>query len=437
MGDANFLNQQQPCLRLVGTPKAINGTVHLPASKSISNRLLVLQALAPQQVSIENLSDARDTQVLKSLLERVGCWTDPPTGACFEPYQPYHQLDVGDAGTAMRFLTAFAACSAHRFILTGSPRMLQRPVGELVEALRELGASVFYTGQKGCPPLMIEGRMLKGGRVSIDASVSSQFVSALLLVAARFDQGLELHLRAHVASYNYIKMTLGLLEEFGVLWDWDKNIIRIQPRVIFSKKTVVVEADWSSASYFYALLALAEEGELLLPGLQNKSLQGDAVCEQIFAQWGVKTEFTRQGVRLSKSQHSSLPEFFEYNFSACPDLAQTLAVVCAAKGVPARLTGLESLPLKETDRLNALRQELEKMAIPVRVVQNSVLEMGSGKMQVVHPIATWNDHRMAMSFAPLALLHNPLQVMDPAVVEKSFPQFWQQWAALGFQMENA
>ncbi|MHB8262059.1 MAG: 3-phosphoshikimate 1-carboxyvinyltransferase [Bacteroidia bacterium] len=413
--------------------KVVEGVVSLPASKSISNRLLILKTVAGfKDIEIHNLSNARDTQILQSIL------TSPLS---FGEGLGVRSLDVQDAGTAMRFLTAYLSCIDGEWIITGSERMQQRPIGALVQVLRSMGADIEYLKNQGYPPLKIRGKKLKGGKVSVDASVSSQFISALLLVSPMFSEPLELHLENDMVSTSYINMTLQLMRQWGANFIWNNHIITVENKTYHKPaSTLFVESDWSAASYFYSIIALAKDGEIMLPNLARNSLQGDSVCPELFEQLGVSTQFTNGGILLKKTKSklkktNKQVEKFAYNFINCPDIAQTLAVCCAAKNILTNLRGLQTLTLKETNRIDAIKTELGKFN------HLQAKEISSPKNAIhIHPklkikdvtIATYNDHRMAMSFAPLALRCNQITIENPSVVDKSFPHYWNELQKLGF-----
>jgi len=393
----------------------IEGNITLNGSKSISNRILMIQAISQSHFSIKNLSNAKDTEVLKSLLSK----TDQPL------------LDAGEAGTTYRFMTAFLALLGANHVLMGSKRMCQRPIGLLVDALNGLGANIQYVGKKGFPPLQMKENDASawGNKITIAANVSSQFISALLLLAPVLPKGLEIQLDGKIISRPYIQMTLNLMEEFGIVYMWHKNSIKV-PNQTYSPKEFTVEADWSAASYYYSLVAIGEDVEIQLNGLQQNSVQGDAVLVDLMQKFGVKTRFNEKGIFLKKEPIEI--SYFKYDFSDCPDIAQTVAVICAALGVDAELTGLETLTIKETDRIYALKTELEKMGAKVKTTQNSIwIKKGIDKTIKNVTISTYNDHRMAMSFAPLTLMYENLEIEDKDVVEKSYPKFWEDFTLLG------
>ncbi len=404
--------------------KIIKTRIDLAGSKSISNRALIIRALCKQPFEIYRLANANDTRLLQTLLESK----DPVR-------------DAGPAGTTFRFLTAFLALQPGEQILTGTERMKQRPVGVLVEALRRLGANIDYLEREGYPPLRI-GEPSGMGRISslsISAGTSSQFVSALLMVAPVLPSGLTLNLEGKIVSRSYIEMTLSQMAYFGVRHQWEGNSIYIAPQD-YEARPFRVEADWSAASYHYAAAAFAGELDLQLDGLFPDSVQGDSALVEIMENFGIKTEFNADGARLLKNGRP-LARTFEWDFIQCPDIAQTLAVICAGMGVKGVFTGLETLRIKETDRLSALRDELGKIN-----VRFSPLAMDKtpkeywaceGKADLTgHPVFnTYEDHRMAMAFAPLASF-GPLAINDPMVVVKSYPEFYEDLEKLGFVVER-
>lgn len=396
--------------------KLLKGTITLNGSKSISNRILMIQAIANQTFEISNLSNANDTTTLKGLLEKLE-----------EPL-----LDAGEAGTAYRFMTAYLAWRGENQVLIGNKRMCERPIGVLADALNALGANIQYVGKVGFPPLQMKEHQPAAWkqRIRVGAHVSSQFISALLLIAPALPQGIELILEGKVISRPYIQMTLNLMENFGIVSMWHSDMIKVPPQE-YEVQPFVVEADWSAASYYYSLIALSKAGSALqLNGLQKSSVQGDAVLVELMQQFGVSTTFNKTGILLKKQDKEI--SHFKYDFSDCPDIAQTLATLCAAKQVNALLTGLETLSIKETDRITALKVELEKLGASVEVTESSLwIKKGIDPSQDELEIGTYKDRRMAMSFAPLKLLLPNLKVEDPTVVGKSYPNFWKDLGILG------
>lgn len=402
----------------------LRGTVHLDGSKSISNRVLIVRAICGSPFPIEHLSSSDDTRTLETLL-----------------HADADVLDAGAAGTTYRFMTAYLALSAKRpIMLTGSPRMLQRPIGPLVESLRALGAHIDYVGNEGFPPLRIHPPALTSERktLNIPASTSSQFVSALLLCSPLLPGGLELHLEGELVSRPYVEMTRSIMKYFGVESEWKENGIWVPPQK-YQPRPFKVEADWSAASYYYSMVAIAQRADLQLEGLFADSLQGDAVVAKIMEKLGVGTEFAEKGVRIYKMDKEPVP-FLEQDFLPCPDLVQTVAVACAALGVHGLFTGLETLRIKETDRIEALRHELAKVGVlltslPARFSKRSKKTFfsleGKARVEQSPRFKTWDDHRMAMSLAPLALLGS-IVIEEPRVVSKSYPAFWEDLQKIGF-----
>lgn len=378
--------------------------IPLPSSKSESNRALVIDALTDGINQLSNLAEARDTQTMIRLLQ-----DNPPV------------WDVLDAGTTMRFLTAFAAATNQHKVMTGTARMCQRPIGILVDALRTIGAEIHYMNEEGYPPLAIHGmKQQQSGKVSIRGDVSSQYISALLMIAPTLPEGLELTLEGKVGSRTYIEMTLQLMEQFGIRWTWEDNVIKVAPQP-YIPTTFAVESDWSGASYWFSLVACADNASFFLKGLKSQSLQGDAAIVGIMDCLGVKSEFSDTGVQLTKQAVKGLPSF---DFTHCPDLAQTVAVTCAIIGQKSVFTGLESLRIKETDRIFALQQELAKFhASLIEETEGAFTLIPSIEMPSDVQIETYDDHRMAMAFMPL-MTKTRVTIEDPAVVNKSYPSFW-------------
>lgn len=403
----------------MATPKKTNiqGEITLNGSKSISNRILMIQAILGEEFPISGLSNAKDTVTLKGLLEKL--------------HEPI--LDAGEAGTAYRFMTAYLAWKGNNQVLMGTKRMCERPIGVLAEALNELGAQISYVGKEGYPPLQMKEHQNCewGQRITIGAHVSSQFISALLLIAPVLPNGMELILEGKIISRPYIQMTLNLMEEFGILALWHNDMIKV-PNQEYTAKPFVIEADWSAASYYYSLVAIADKASIQLNGLQQNSVQGDAVLVDIMKQFGVKTSFNEQGILLEKVPCEI--NNFKYDCSDCPDLAQTLAVMCAALNVNALLTGLETLTIKETDRINAVKVELEKLGCVVETTENSLwIKEGITNRKQTIKVNTYEDHRMAMAFAPLALILDGVKMEDKTVVCKSYPKFWEDFKLLGLE----
>jgi 3-phosphoshikimate 1-carboxyvinyltransferase len=392
--------------------------ITITGSKSESNRLLLLQALYPE-IEITNLSNSDDSLLM---LKALSATEDV--------------IDIHHAGTAMRFLTVyFATRNDREVILTGSQRMQERPIGTLVEALRTLGADIEYVNSDGFPPLKICGQRLVKCQVTLKANVSSQYISALLLIAPHLENGLELTLDGEITSLPYIKMTLGLLNTIGVSTDFTENKICVAPfdgQLI--SRSIAVESDWSSASYFYSLVALSDLGtELTLTTYLKHSLQGDAILADIYREFGVDTYFKDGAITLRKIGQNLEAKHFQLNRS--PDIAQTIAVTCFALGIACDLYGLHTLKIKETDRLAALKSEIKKLGGQVRITKDSLHLSSSGSINKSVSIATYNDHRMAMAFAPLALKTSVI-IEDASVVSKSYPTFWNDLESLGIKINK-
>lgn len=394
--------------------KNIQKTIQVTGSKSETNRSLLLRALFPN-ISIENLSISDDGEVMQKGLQISS-----------------GEVDIHHAGTAMRFLTAYFASQPNKeVVLTGSQRMQERPIQVLVEALQSLGADIQYVKQEGYPPLKISGKKLTKSQVSLPANISSQYISALLLIAPSLENGLELELVGKVTSVPYIKMTLGLLEQIGVDFIFEGNKIKVDPKKEVMDTKLVVESDWSSASYFYSIAALCEVGtKIKLSSYKQNSLQGDSVLSKIYTDFGVVTTFSDNQITLEKTQESG-QENVSYDLSNAPDIAQTIAVTCLGLGMGCHLTGLHTLPIKETDRLAALQTEMSKFDAKVTIDSESLTLQPITNIKSGVDVDTYNDHRMAMAFGPLAL-KTDLIVNDAGVVSKSYPDFWKDLKTLGF-----
>ncbi len=392
----------------------LNANIRITGSKSETNRLLLLQSLYPD-ISVANHSNSDDAQVMQKGLEIAA-----------------GEVDIHHAGTAMRFLTSYFACTeGTSVLLTGSKRMKERPIKILVEALRTLGANIEYAEKEGYPPLRILGKRLEGNKVSLPADVSSQYISSLLLVAPRLPKGLKLELIGKITSVPYIKMTLGLLNDLGVRTYFTDNTITIDPLHKAEEKTFVVESDWSAASYYYSLVAMGAVGsEITLTAYKKDSLQGDSVLAEIYKAFGVETSFLEHSILLKKST-DSLAKELTLDLANAPDIAQTIAVTCLGLDMDCHLTGLHTLPIKETDRLAAMKTELEKLGATVSTTEESLTLNATKNLVQNQNIDTYNDHRMAMAFAPLALKVD-LGINDAMVVSKSYPDFWKDLKKAGF-----
>lgn len=387
--------------------------VILPGSKSISNRLLVLQAISGQQFPIENLSTAADTRLVQFYLK----WID----LCSSTAIPL-VIDAENAGTAMRFLTAYLSITEGNWLLTGSDRMKKRPIAQLVNVLSQMGAHIEYVGQSGFPPLRISGSELKSKKLTIDASESSQFVTALMLIAPYLDGGLQIDFTGKAVSFPYILMTQKLMQEFGAKVNINQKSIAIKPGN-YQTKPFNVEADWSAASYWYELVALSESADIFIEGLFRNSVQGDRVVVELFEELGVQTYFEEKGIRLKKTTSASS---FKYDFTSCPDLVPAVIATCAGNKIPAELTGISHLKYKESDRIASLQKELLKTGTVLKSENNTVkLIPTNAIMEDLQCIFdTYADHRIAMALAPLVLKLESVKINNPQVVDKSYPQFW-------------
>ena len=391
-----------------------NGELTITGSKSESNRLLVLQALYPQ-IEIQNLSNSDDSQVTQKGLKSKS-----------------NIIDIHHAGTAMRFLTAYFAIQTHReIVLTGSKRMQERPIKLLVEALNSLGADITYEKEPGFPPLIIRGKEITTDRVSLPANISSQYISALMLVAPALKNGLNIDLIGETTSVPYIKMTQSIMDQLGFETAFDGNQISIKPASKIDTNHWKVESDWSSASYFYSIVALALRSEITLNSYFEESKQGDAALAEIYEKFGVKTTHSNGKITLSKIAGFKLPNCIILNLKNTPDLAQTIAVTCLGFNIDCKLSGLHTLKIKETDRLAALKIEIEKLGGKVKITDRSLELTNSGKINKNISIDTYNDHRMAMAFAPLGL-KVPININNAEVVSKSYPSFWDDLRKIGF-----
>ena len=392
------------------------GEVRLSPSKSESNRALLIDALAGGKISLKNLSDAQDTEIMEYLLK----------------YNP-QEWDIIDAGTAMRFLTAYLAMHGDNKILTGSARMQERPIRALVDALKELGAEIKYLGKKGYPPLQISAiTEQQADTISIPGNISSQFVSALLMIAPSLPKGLKIKLTTEVFSKPYIEMTLDLMRAFGAECKWAGDTITVK-NTHYLEKEYVIEGDWSGASYWYSFVALSndENSMLTIPSLRTYSSQGDKRISEIMFELGIVTDFINGKIRLTKKEIES--DHIKLDMRDCPDLAQTVMVVAAVKGVSIEFKGLESLKIKETNRVKAMKKELKKIGADLIEEESTWLLKPTEKLPEQVEIATYNDHRMAMAFAPLCQLMDVV-MKDPGVVRKSYPGFWEEVKNVGVRI---
>jgi 3-phosphoshikimate 1-carboxyvinyltransferase len=391
-----------------------HSTITLPTSKSISNRALIINALAYSPYEIQNLSDSDDTKVMLAAFKSNG-----------------NKFDIGAAGTSMRFLTAFLSKIVGEWEITGSSRMKQRPIGVLVDALRKLGAQIDYIENEGFPPLKITGVSLKGGELELAGNISSQYISAILMIAPTVAGGLTIKLTGEVVSKPYIHLTLKLMEEYGVKCQWNGNTI-VVPEAPYKAVQFTVEGDWSAASYWYELVALSTNGSATLEGLYTNSYQGDSKVAELFEKLGVKTVFKNGKTQLTKTPVSC--ERFDYDFSDQPDLAQTFAVTCCMLGVKFSFAGLQTLRIKESDRIYALIDELKKFGYVLTTNGTDTLHWEGERTEAATSItiSTYKDHRMAMAFAPAALKVGKIAIDDPMVITKSYPHYWEDLKKVGF-----
>jgi 3-phosphoshikimate 1-carboxyvinyltransferase len=404
--------------RITKTDKTLKGSITLPGSKSITNRLLIIKALCHDDFALTNFSQSEDSLTLFELINST------------EPL-----LDAKDGGTTIRFITAFLAIHEGDVTVTGSERLQNRPIGPLIDALRQLGADITYKEKEGFPPLLIKGKMLEGNKIEVDAGMSSQFVTALLLIAPMLRNGLIIKMKGDVVSRPYIEMTLQIMKYFGISYEWTQSVISI-PQQRYTGKDFVVEGDWSAASYYYALAALCDDVDLKIYGLNKTSFQGDAVVAKIMDKFGVQTSYIENGIRLTKNEN--VARNLEYDFKQCPDLAQTFLFTCAAMGIPGQLTGLHNLRIKETDRIKAVRTELARIGVPMKEIGFSWNLGVNLNLQLLHDLDfdTYNDHRMAMAEVVLAIPYKTITINNPDVVRKSYPGFWDDLKQLGFGVEG-
>lgn len=400
----------------ITAPERIEATIQLPSSKSISNRALIINALGNGTYTPDNLSDCDDTMVMIRALDNS---------------QPHDTIDIMAAGTAMRFLTAYLAVTPGNRIITGTERMQQRPIQLLVNALRHLGAEIEYIGNEGFPPLRIKGRTLNEGCISLPGNVSSQYISALLMIGPTLKSGLNITLTGDIISRPYIDLTLKLMTDFGAKVGWtDEHTLKVEA-VPYQSIPFYVESDWSAASYWYQIAALSKEAHITLPGLFQYSYQGDSKVADLFLSLGIETLHHDKTVTLIKTNKSV--KRLDYNFIDQPDLAQTLVVTCTLSGIPFRFSGLQSLKIKETDRMAALIKEMSKLGYVLQESEGSILSWEGERCTPTHEaIDTYEDHRMAMAFAPACLVMPHININNPQVVSKSYPHYWDDLKAAGF-----
>lgn len=401
-------------LKISKSTPEIAGKVTITGSKSESNRLLILQALF-NTIDIKNLSNSEDSDMMQKALA-----------------SQEEVVDIHHAGTAMRFLTSyFAVQEGRKTILTGSSRMQERPIGILVDALRAMGADIEYQKNEGYPPLVITGKTLAAAKVKLAANVSSQYISSLMMMGGYLPQGIEIELEGKITSVPYIKMTQALLNQLGITCSFEGQVIKVEHSET-QPQTFTVESDWSSASYFYSLCAIAEKADLTLTSYKQDSLQGDSSLVEFYKELGVETQFGENSIRLTKLAGFA-PKAVNFDLANSPDIAQTIAVTCFAIGIGCELKGLHTLKIKETDRLEALKNELTKLGAQIEVTDNSLTLEPSNGCNADVKIKTYQDHRMAMAFAPLGL-KVPIAFEDAEVVNKSYPDFWKDFEKLGFEV---
>jgi 3-phosphoshikimate 1-carboxyvinyltransferase len=408
--------------------RTLKGEITLTASKSESNRALIIQALSREPIKLNNLAKAKDTQTLIEILDKDK-----------NHYKDNIEYDVGPAGTTMRFLTAYFATKPGTRILTGSERMKQRPIKPLVDVLNNLGAKITYLEKEGYPPLKITGTLLTRNQVEIDGSMSSQYTTALLLISPQLFNGLVLQFKGEVTSRPYINMTLEIMEHFNVVGTWEGSSISVSNQQYSAEEdeTYTIEADWSAVSYWYSMAALATEVDLKIMGLNENSLQGDRTLKDIYTMFGVRTEFIEGGIHLTKSK--PVMQAIGLDFSDCPDVAQTVAVTAAGLKIPILLSGLHTLKIKETDRISAIINELKKFGVNAVETLPNTIEIKEYPPELSIPqlaVSTYDDHRMAMAFAPLALVCKSITIENPEVVDKSYPGFWDDLKKIGFVIEK-
>jgi 3-phosphoshikimate 1-carboxyvinyltransferase len=391
----------------------------MTSSKSISNRLLILNALSDSPFLIQNLSECDDTNVLLQILNSNS-----------------NKFDVGTAGSSMRFLTAYLSKIVGEWYLTGNIRMKQRPIGILVDAINKLGGHIEYAEKEGFPPLKIFGSALVGGEIELDSDISSQFVSALLMIGPSMQKGLIIKLMGFVTSEPYIQMTLSLMKKFGIKYKWENNVIQVLP-CEYHPVPITVEGDWSSSAYWFEIVALSSENStVLLKGLEQKSIQGDAKVLKLFKYLGVHGNFSSDGLHLEK--RGTIVKNFKYDFRNFPDLAQTFAVTCTFLGIPFIFIGLHTLKIKETDRISALVNELRKFGFDIKSNNFDNLYWDGTKIEKHSNIIveTCNDHRKAMSFAPVAKKKKKLVIKNTEIVTKSYPEYWKDLKKIGFKVKE-
>ena len=407
-------------IKISSKSKTISGSINLEASKSISNRLLIIRELCDNKFNIENLSNAKDTRILTKILN---------------DFKSQKDIDCKDAGTALRFALAFLATKDGNWVVSGSKRMHERPIKPLVDCLLELGTEIKYLNKNGFPPIEIKGGELKSEKLIIKGNISSQFISALLMIAPKLENGIHLEIVSKVLSKPYIKMTLELMSEFGINYSWKNNLIKIEKQSYIGKK-MMVENDWSAASFWYSFVALSKNGKIEIPKLNKSSIQGDSILSEIFSNLGVKTSFKKNSIILSRN--SKLVKELNLDLSNYPDLGLPLIVTCSGLGIKAHLKGLKNLQIKESKRLEVIQKELKKFNINTQIDNSSISIKENQKIeQPTSIIDCHNDHRISMSIAPLSMKINCISFENKNVVNKSYPDFWKDLEIAGISCVNS
>ena len=407
-------------IKISSKSKTISGSINLEASKSISNRLLIIRELCDNKFNIENLSNAKDTRILTKILN---------------DFKSQKDIDCKDAGTALRFALAFLATKDGNWVVSGSKRMHERPIKPLVDCLLELGTEIKYLNKNGFPPIEIKGGELKSEKLIIKGNISSQFISALLMIAPKLENGIHLEIVSKVLSKPYIKMTLELMSEFGINYSWKNNLIKIEKQSYIGKK-MMVENDWSAASFWYSFVALSKTGQIEIPKLNKSSIQGDSILSEIFSNLGVKTSFKKNSIILSRNSKSV--KELNLDLSNYPDLGLPLIVTCSGLGIKAHLKGLKNLQIKESKRLEVIQKELKKFNINTQIDNSSISIKENQKIeQPTSIIDCHNDHRISMSIAPLSMKINSISFENKNVVNKSYPDFWKDLEIAGISCVNS
>lgn len=413
-------------LKIIKSDKVLKGTIDLPASKSESNRLLIIKHFSKEKILIQNFSDSNDIKILLKALSKINNSKNNNENPC--------EINAFDSGTAMRFLCALLSITKGNWLLAGSERMKQRPIKQLVDALRILGADIHYSEKSDFPPVLINGKKLVKNETEILSNVSSQYISALLLIAPILDNGLILKLKGKIISESYIQMTLNILDAFGIKIEKNQNEIIIKNQS-YKSNTYKIESDWTAASYWFEMASFSDEADLFLKGLKENSFQGDRILVDIYKNFGVKSVFENGGLRLLKTNIKK-PDYFKYNFISNPDIVQSIAATCIGMNINAELNGVSNLYIKETDRLKALKSEFDRLNFNTEIIKNSKFIIKNSERANIKSIIseTYNDHRMAMCLAPLSICFNEITIKNPDVVKKSYPEFWQDMKKVGFKL---